>query len=190
MTIRYVLGIDPGSSKMGVAVWEIRDGREPVLAACFPLCAPSHGDYRYAPDRLIWLRTALTERTAALGLTADGGSGSDVAVAWEHLTGHEVPQAPALEACIVMLRQWAEGRGWPWAAYAPAVWRQVVALLGSPATTKVEVRDRMELRVPELRQLRSVRGGMDAVESAAIGLWHAEHLRVGAVVGHRERRRA
>jgi Holliday junction resolvasome RuvABC endonuclease subunit len=166
-----VIGIDPGTSKCGVAV--LTTDRKPRILACFALIAPHGGNFGMAPYRLVWLEQALTERIEELGLIA----GMPVTVIAEHLRGMRKRPTPALESMIVMLHQWATARGWGWVEYAPAQWRRVVALRGAGQPNKQDVRFWMEAEYPQLRELRKVDGGMDAIEAAAIGRYGADLLR-------------
>lgn len=168
-----IIAVDPGTVRCGVAVWE--PGRNPHLVACFAMTPPRTQHFRLAFRRIAWLWERFTANVYAL----DMGSGSGHTLVVEHLRGSSVPLNPALDLVITSLRQWADEHQFAYQEYSPRQWRTVVALKGAGEPDKEGVRFVMEARYPELRALREVDGGMDAIEAAAIGLHHAELQRVG-----------
>lgn len=173
-----VIGVDPGTSKMGVAIWQPAADYhgEPELRACFPLVTPTGGRYRIVAWRIVWMLWRLGRELESHGIS-ESGNGSGTTLVMEHLTGHAIDPAPQLDTMIASLHQWARGRGWRHVEYPPNVWRAVVRMKGVRDSKEV-VRWAMEAKVPALRGLAGVTGGMDAIEAAGIGLYHCDLLRL------------
>lgn len=167
-----LLALDPASHITGMAVWSL-DFTVPEpsrLLHCSALVAPDAEPF----TRVTWLRQELLKRLADYGLRP-------TILVQEHLIGAHVRKAFSLETAVSGFRALADEQGWRYIECQPNVWRQVVQLRRSNRVDKEQVRWVMEARIPQLAELRDVKGGMDAVEAAAIGLYMSDQLRLGLV---------